>query len=92
MAINAFVMIPWVADEKNIIKAECMKTLSHDYFIVAKTINGGRFYSEPLEWEDTTEMFRDYFTIVQYFGGALQNSMKFVLMNIISFDKSLFDK
>lgn len=73
MATNTcvFDMVPWVADEKNIIRAEVAVMMRHDYFIEAKTISGGRFFSERLDWEDTAEMFRKYKDVVGYFGGGV---------------------
>lgn len=65
-----FDMIPWVADENAIIEGEVMTILDHDYFVVAHTINGGRFYSQTLGWEDVTEEFRKYKNVVRFFGGG----------------------
>ena len=63
-------MIPWVADEHAIIKSEVKTMFKRDYFIVAHTVNGARFYSENIDWEDTTEMFRKYKSLTSYFGGG----------------------
>ena len=67
----AFDMIPWVADEYAIIEGEKKVMLDRDYFIVAKTINGSRFYSPSMSWEDTTEELRKYRAMVKYFGGGM---------------------
>ena len=64
-----FDMIPWVADEYAILKEEKKVMFDRDYFIVAKTINGSRFYSPSMSWEDTTEELRKYRAMVKYFGG-----------------------
>lgn len=66
-----FDMIPWVEDEKALIKGEAMAVIDRDYFIVAKTINGGRFYSRNMSWSDTTEEFRKYKSTVKFFGGGI---------------------
>lgn len=41
-----------------------------EYFVVGRTLNGGRFYSENVDWETAVEYYRDYKNIVHYFGGG----------------------
>ena len=65
-----FDMIPWVADEYAIIEGEKKVMLDRDYFIVARTINGARFYSETLGWDKAIEEFRKYKDMVRYFSGG----------------------
>lgn len=64
-------MVPWVADEHAIIESEKKTMLERDYFIVARTINGGRLYSASMSWEDVTEELRKYRATVKYFGGGI---------------------
>ena len=41
------------------------------FFVVAHTINGGRFYSEPLNtFEEATKIFKKYENMVYYFDGG----------------------
>ena len=43
-------MIPFAADDANIIMADILTLLDHKYFIVGRTLSGARFYSEDIEW------------------------------------------
>lgn len=63
-------MVPWVEDEKAIIKSEVMTMLEHEYFIHARTINGAFFLSENFGWEDAVKRFKEYKSLVNYFGGG----------------------
>lgn len=64
-------MIPFAADDTNIIMADILTLLDHKYFIVGRTLSGARFYSEDIEWEDTVDTFKDYKGMVNYFGGGV---------------------
>lgn len=64
-------MVPWIADEHAIIESEKKTMLERDYFIVAHAINGSRFYSASMPWEDVTEELRKYRATVKYFGGGI---------------------
>lgn len=65
-----FDMIPWVADEYAIIEGEKNAMFDRDYFIVARTLKGARFYSETFGWDKAIEEFRKYKAMTSYFGGG----------------------
>lgn len=69
--ISANEIIPYAADDLNIVYDELLSLLEEEYFIVARTVNGARWYSEDLRFEDTTEMFQKYCAMVQYFDGGI---------------------
>lgn len=61
-------MVPFVEEEVAILRAELETMTSYRYFIVGRTFTGARFISEYIDWEDTAEMFRNYESMVSYFG------------------------
>ena len=65
-----FDMVPWVEDEKAIIEAEAMTMFDHYHFIHARTVNGAFFISENFGWEDAIKRFKEYKSMVKYFGGG----------------------
>ena len=66
-----FDMIPWVEDEKAIIKAEAMTIFDRDYFIIARTLKGARFFSEFFSWDDIKFYYDSYVSMLRYFGGGI---------------------
>ena len=71
IAISAHEIIPYAADDLNIIYGELMTLLEDKYFIVARTLDGARFYSEDIRFEDTAELFQKYCAMVEYFNGGI---------------------
>lgn len=63
-------MIPFAADDLNILKGELYTLLDHEYFVVGRCLSGARFYSECVGWSDTDRYFNDYLDMVNYFGGG----------------------
>ncbi|HAU87280.1 MAG TPA: hypothetical protein DCW90_17875 [Lachnospiraceae bacterium] len=59
------------SDDASYIMNEVLTILDHKYFIVGRTLDGARFYSEDIIWEDTAEMFQKYSAMVQFFGGGI---------------------
>ena len=56
----------------NIIPTISNKTMAMDkYFIYAQTINGARFYSEPLVATEINRRFDEYCGMAHYFGGGI---------------------
>lgn len=41
---------------------------SNVYFVVGKGMNGARFYSQNIPWDDAIQTFKDYKILVNYFG------------------------
>lgn len=66
-----FDMIPWVADEYAIIEGEKKIMLDRDYFIVARTLKGARFFSELFSWKNIDFYYDSYVSMLHYFGGGI---------------------
>ena len=64
-------MEPWVADEHAIIESEKKVMLERDYFIVARTLKGARFFSELFSWKNIDFYYDSYVSMLNYFGGGI---------------------
>ena len=60
-------IIAMASDDMATILNEALTILDHKYFIVVRLIDGARWYSEDIVWEDTTEMFQKYCAMVKFF-------------------------
>lgn len=91
-------MIPWVADEYAIIKGEERIMFDHYYFVLARTINGAVFISENFGWEKAIKVFKEYKSMVDYFGGGCVTLYEAnyedceIVMRDIVYQKKVLDK
>lgn len=60
-------IIAMASDDMATILNEALTILDHKYFVVARLIDGARWYSEDITWEDTAEMFQKYCDMVEFF-------------------------
>lgn len=68
VCVNA--IIPFAADDMAIIEGEKMTMMNHSYFVVGRTISGGRHYSPTFGWDEVTERFREWKNLVKFFDGG----------------------
>lgn len=76
--VSANEIIPYAADDINILYNELLSLLEEEYFIVARTINGARWYSEDIRFEDTVDMFHKYCSMIKYFDGGIVSLYRYV--------------
>ena len=60
-------IIAMASDDMATILNEALTILDHKYFVVARLIDGARWYSEDITWEDTAEIFQKYCAMVEFF-------------------------
>lgn len=41
-----------------------------EYFVIGRTLKGGRHISPTVNWKTAIEIYKDYIDIVEYFGGG----------------------
>lgn len=58
------------ADKAIVSEAENIVRNVHDYFIIARTSTGARFYSENFGKDSISKYIKDYKSMVNYFGGG----------------------
>ena len=62
--------IPFAKDEFMTMISDLEIEFKSDYFIFARTISGGRMYSEDFSVEQIQEYMDKYRAVVKYFGGG----------------------
>lgn len=62
--------IPFAKDEFMTMISDLEIEFKSDYFIFARTISGGRMYSEDFSVEQIQEYMDKYRAVVEYFGGG----------------------
>ena len=64
------IAIPFAKDEFMTMISDLEIEFKSDYFIFARTISGGRMYSEDFSVEQIQEYMDKYRAVVKYFGGG----------------------
>lgn len=64
------IAIPFAKDEFMTMISDLEIEFKSDYFIFARTISGGRMYSEDFSVEQIQEYIDKYTAVVEYFGGG----------------------
>ena len=64
------IAIPFAKDEFMTMISDLEIEFKSDYFIFARTISGGRMYSENFSVEQIQEYMDKYTAVVEYFGGG----------------------